>query len=82
MLNSKDIEWSNENLSEMSSLEEESIEPPRKVARSDKVGAIMISLLLLFFNFAPVNSPQLSGKARITFKLLILDLTSSIRLVN
>ena len=82
MVNSKDIEWSNENLSEMSSLEEESIEPPRKVARSDKVGAIMISLLFFFFNFAPVNSAQLRGKARITIKLLILDLTSSIRLVN
>ena len=48
VLNLKDIEWSNENLLEMSSLEEESIEPPRKVARPDKVATIMKSL---------VNSP-------------------------
>jgi len=44
VLNSKDIEWSNENLLEMSSLEEESIELPRKVTRPDKVATIMISL--------------------------------------
>ena len=48
VLNLKDIEWSNENLLEMSSLEEESIELPRKVARPDKVATIMKSL---------VNSP-------------------------
>ena len=48
VLNLKDIEWGNENLLEMSSLEEESIEPPRKVARPDKVATIMKSL---------VNSP-------------------------
>ena len=43
VLNSKDIKWSNENLLEMSSLEE-SIEPPRKVMQPDKVATIMISL--------------------------------------
>ena len=48
VLNLKDIEWGNENLLEMPSLEEESIEPPRKVARPDKVATIMKSL---------VNSP-------------------------
>ena len=47
VLNSKDIEWSNENLLEMSSLEEDSIEPPRKVARPDKVATIMISLTII-----------------------------------
>jgi len=44
VLNSKDTEWNKENLLEMSSLEEESIEPPRKVARPDKVATIMISI--------------------------------------
>ena len=44
VLNSRDIEWSNENLPEMSNLEEENIEPPRKVARADQVATIMISL--------------------------------------
>jgi len=44
VLNSKDTEWSKENLLEMSSLEEESIELPRKVAQPDKVATIMISI--------------------------------------
>ena len=59
VLNSKDIEWSNENLLEMSSLEEESTEPPRKVARPDKVATIMKSL---------VNPPQLPSVLICVFK--------------
>lgn len=44
MLNSKEMEWIKENLLEISSSEEESIEPPRKVALPDKVATIMISI--------------------------------------
>ena len=61
-----DIEWSNENLLEMSSLEEESIEPPRKVARLDKVATIMKSLVNL-----PVTWPL-----NICFQMLLLQFHS------
>lgn len=59
VLNSKDIEWSNENLLQTSSLEEESTEPPRKVAQPDKVATIMKSL---------VNPPQLPSLLICVFK--------------
>ena len=69
VLNLKDIEWSNENLLEMSSLEEESIEPPRKVARPDKVATIMKSLVN-----SPVTWPlnmcfQMRAPLRLNFRI-------------
>ena len=56
VLNSIDIEWSKENLPQMTSLEEENIEPPRKVARPGKVTTIMIPPYYHYF----INPPQFS----------------------
>lgn len=83
MLNAKDIEWSKENLPEMSSAEMESTEPPRKkVARPEKVTIILINSYYYFYTYSKAQRQAEITVKSLTFFSLVYIIDTTLEIIS